>query len=139
MPPIRREWSFGENTAYFEPPDVLWTRFKGPCDLSVAMQLVDICRELGSSRPFFLLGDMEEAGAMDAEARRYFIEHFQSGWLGAIITYRTRLLHKALMMGLRLAIEINRSEESAFRDKIHFVSTREQAQALLARLRPRPE
>jgi hypothetical protein len=137
MTPNRREWTIGENTFLFEPPDLLRATYRGPCSLREAKQVVELCQELGTVRPFYMLGDMEEAGAMDGEARRYFSEHFQAEWLLEMISYKTRLRHRALIMGLRLALEMTRSEENSLLAKLHFVSTREKAEALLGQLRAR--
>ncbi len=52
-----------------------------------------------------------------------------------IISYKTRLFHRALIMGMRLALELTREVENPFMGKVHFVSTSEQAEALLAQLR----
>ena len=136
MTPIRREWTIGENTFVFEPPDLVRVKYRGPCSLREAREVIELCRELGTVRPFYLLGDMEEAGAMDSEARRYFSEHFQTEWLLEMISYKTRLRHRAIVVGLRLAIEMTRQEDTLL-TKLHFVPTLEKAEELLARLRAR--
>jgi len=135
MPPIQREWTIGKNTFHLEPPDLLWSKLQGECSLEQAVQMVNLYRELGTAHPFFILGDMEAAQGMESEARRYISEHVRSEWILGVIYFKTRLLHKALAMGLLLAAEMTRAEKSALRGKIHFVSTQSKAQALLGQLR----
>ena len=95
MTPSPREWTIGKNTFRFEPPDLLWSKLRGECLLPEAIQIVDVYRELGTVRPFYVLGDMEEAEGMEAEARRYMSDHLQHEWLLGVIYFKGRLLHRA--------------------------------------------
>ncbi|OJH42500.1 hypothetical protein [Cystobacter ferrugineus] len=139
MAPIQRKWTIGRNTFHFEAPDVLWARFQGGCCLDEAILLVKLYRELGSVHPFYLLSDMEAAGGIDAEARRYINEHVRQEWLLGVIYFRTRLLHRAIAKGLLLAAEMTRSEDDPPSTKIYFVSTRERAREFLVQLRARQD
>lgn len=132
---LQREWTIGENTARFESPDLLRVRFKGFCSQRDAIQMVGLSQELAAVRPFFLLGDMEAAKGMDPEARHYFSERFQAEWTLGIIYFKLRLFHKALITGLLLAMEMAQVEGPSLRGKIHFTSTQDKAEALLAQLR----
>ncbi|ATB29978.1 hypothetical protein [Melittangium boletus] len=135
MPPIQREWTIGRHTFHFEAPDLLWSKLQGGCTLEQAVQMVNLYRELGTAHPFFIMGDMETAEGMESEARRYVSEHVRSEWILGVIYFKTRLLHKALAMGLLLAAEMTRAEKSTLRGKIHFVSSQAKARALLEQLR----
>ncbi len=137
MTSSRREWEIERNTLRFEPPDLLWIEFRGVTTLEGARRIVDLYRELGESRPFFMVADMKEAEPLDPETGRYISEHVQSKWVQGIVYIRARLVHKALARGIVLAAQLNqRADESAL-TKIHFVSTKEQADDLLAQLRAR--
>lgn len=135
MTPIQREWTIGENTARFESPDLLRVRFKGLCSLRDAVQMVELSQELATVRPFFLLGDMEAAKGIDSEARHYLSERFRPEWTLGVIYFKLRLFHKALVTGLLLAMEMTQPEGHVLRGKVHFTSTQDKAEALLAQLR----
>ncbi|MET0401873.1 MAG: hypothetical protein ABW123_05690 [Cystobacter sp.] len=140
MEPGPRKWTIGRNTFHFEAPDVLWAKFQGQCSMEEVIPMVRLYRELGSVQPFYLLSDMETAGAIDSEARRYINEHVRQEWLLGVIYFKTRLLHRAIAKGLLLAAEMTRAEDDPPSTRIYFVSTRERARELLAQLRaPREE
>ncbi|ATB43563.1 hypothetical protein CYFUS_009043 [Cystobacter fuscus] len=139
MAPTQRKWTIGRNTFHFEAPDLLWAKWEGECSLDEAILLVKLYQELGTVRPFFILGDMEEAGGIEAEARRYINEHVRQEWLLGVIYFKTRLLHRAIAKGLLLAAEMTRSEGDPPSTKIYFVSTRDRARELLVQLRARQE
>lgn len=130
-----RAWTTGRHTLRFEPPDLLWSKFRGSCTRAEAIQMVEIYREVGSVQPFYMLADMEEAEGMESEARRYMSDHIQHEWVLGIIYFKSRLLHRAIAMGMLLAAEMTRMDKSHLRGKIHFVSTEAKAQELLAQLR----
>ncbi|HLM42401.1 MAG TPA: hypothetical protein VK458_00980 [Myxococcaceae bacterium] len=119
----------------FEPPDLLWAEFRGEYSLEDAKRLVDIYRELGTSRPFFMVADLREVTTIPEEIRRYLSEHADPKWILGVIYVGARLAHRATVKGLLIAAWlIGRAEKSEL-SKIHFVSTHAQAQELLVRLR----
>jgi hypothetical protein len=137
MTSSRREWEIERNTLRFEPPDVLWIEFRGVTTLNGARRIVDLYRELGESRPFFMVADMEEAELLDPETGRYISEHVQSEWVQGIVYIGARLVHKALARGIVLAAQMSQKADENALAKIHFVSTKEQADDLLVQLRAR--
>ncbi|WP_257452087.1 hypothetical protein [Archangium lipolyticum] len=137
MTPSHREWTIDSNTLHFEPPDVLWVEFRGVLTLQGATRIVDIYRELGESRPFFMMADMTEAEPLDPETGRYISEHVRSQWLQGIVYIGARLVHKALARGIVLAAHLTELTDESALAKIHFVSTKDQAQELLFQLRAR--
>lgn len=137
MTSSRREWEIERNTLRFEPPDVLWIEFRGATTLNGARLIVDLYRELGESRPFFLVADMKEAELLDPETGRYISEHVQSEWVQGIVYIGARLVHKALARGIVLAAQLSQKADESALAKIHFVSTKEQAHELLVQLRAR--
>ncbi|WP_309897247.1 hypothetical protein [Archangium sp.] len=119
----------------FEPPDLLWAEFRGVLSLEETKRLVDVYRELGTSRPFYMVADLREVTAIPEELRRYLSEHADTKWLQGVIYVGARLAHRAVAKGLLIAAWlIGRAEKSEL-SKAHFVSTHAQAQELLARLR----
>lgn len=135
MEPIQRAWTIGNNTIHFEAPDLLWIKHRGHGSLDDTIRIVALYRELARIRPFFILGDMEQAEGMDSEARRYASENLRPEWFLGVIYFKARLLHKAIAKGLLLAAQLTRSEDDPPRTKIYFVSTRDRARELAAQLR----
>jgi hypothetical protein len=131
----RREWTIGLNTLHFEPPDLLWVEFRGPTLLEDATRLVVVYGELGRSRPYFMVADMKEAGAPDAESMRYLSENARPEWVLGIVYIGARLVQKAAARGIFLAAQLTGNWEAGELAKIHFVSTPAEAYALVARLR----
>ena len=139
MTPSPRAWTIGQNTFQLEGSDLLWSKLQGTCSLEEAVEMVRLYRELGQAHPFFILGDMETANGMEAEARRYISENLEPQWIQGAIYFNARLLHRALLQGLLIASEMFRAQKSPLHGKIHFVATREKAQALIVQMRPPPE
>jgi hypothetical protein len=138
---MMRDWTIGTNTFRFEPPDVLWVKIEGNCSLEEAVLISRLYRELAAVRPFYALNDMQTSTGMDAEARHYMSENVRFEWFRAMIFFNTRLMHRALAQGLVLATTMTREEEEDETPPmdVHFVPTREDALALLARLRARED
>jgi hypothetical protein len=133
----QREWVIGASVLRFEPPDVLWAEFRGTLSLEETRRLMDIYREVGASGPFFLVADLSEVTAIPEESRRYLSEHAEPSLVLNVIYVGARLVHRAVAKGLIIAAwMIGRAEKSDL-SKVHFVSTRAQAQHLLVRLRAR--
>ena len=135
MEPIQREWTIGNSTFHFEAPDLLWAKHQGHCSLDEAIRIVNLYRELGRIRPFFLLADMARAEGMEPEARRHISENLRPEWLLGVIFFNARLLHKAIAKGLLLAAQLTRSEDDPPRTQVYFVSTRDKARELSVQLR----
>ena len=131
----QREWMMGAQQVRFEPPDILWVRFQGKLSLEETRRLVDLYRELGTSSPFFLVGDMREADRVDPEVQRYFSEQAEPAWVHANIFIGARLTHKAVAQGIFLAAWLTGRSETNELSKVHFVSTPAEASELVARLR----
>jgi len=125
----KREWVFGACRASLEEPDVLLVE-PGPTSLEVARFLVELYRELGTQRPFFLL--VKAVGnPLTVEARGYFRQHLRTEWFRAAFLIgagiRVRAMGKALYVG---GIFIR-----AWKADIHYVDTEEEARARVAQLR----
>ncbi len=133
----QREWTLGAQKLRFEPPDTLWVTFQGRLSLEEVRLLVDCYRELGRAGPFFLVGDLREGGRVDREIQRYFSEHGDTAWVHANIFIGARLAHKAAAKGIFLAAWLTGRTETSEVSKVHFVSTPDEASALVARLRAR--
>lgn len=134
-----REWRLGANVFRFEPPDILWADLHGETSLEQARDLVEFYRELGSSRPFFLVLDVRDAIPLGQEPRRYLSEHASSEWVLGMIYVGARLVHKAVARGIILAAHLTGRAEKSELAKVHFVSTHGEASELIVRLRSRHE
>jgi hypothetical protein len=131
----RREWKIGSNSLHFEPPDILWANFRGTTPLDEAIRLVDLYREVSRSGPFFLVADMKEADSPDAESRLYLSENARPEWVLGIVYIGAKLAVKAAAKGIVLATHMTGNAEASVLTKVHFVSTRDEACELVARLR----
>jgi hypothetical protein len=132
-----REWRLGANVFRFEPPDILWADLHGETSLEQARELVELYRELGTSRPFFVVLDMRDAVPLGQEPRRYLSENADTGWVLGIIYVGARLAHKAVARGIMLAAYMTGRADKSELAKVHFVSTHGEASELIARLRSR--
>ncbi|HEX8440770.1 hypothetical protein [Archangium sp.] len=133
--PEQREWTVGDTTLRFEPPDVVWVRTRGRASLEDAIQMVEIYRELGEQRPLLIVGDLSEATTLELEGGRYLSEHVQPAWIQATIYIGARLLHKAVSKGIALAAHLTGRTDASALTKVHFVSSEAQARDLISRLR----
>jgi len=132
-----REWMLGAQKLRFEPPDMLWVDFRGKVSLEEITLMVDVYRELGTSAPFFLVGDLRGVPLMDEAPRRYLTEHAEPWWVLGNVFIGARLAHKAAVRGVYLAAWLTGRAETSETSKIHFVSTPDEASELVARLRTR--
>jgi hypothetical protein len=127
----------GNHIFRFEPPDIFWAKFRGPIMLEDAVRAVRIYQEMSDVRPFIFVGEMKELGRLDPEAGRYLGENLPSLWILGNIYIGTRLLHRALAKGIALASLLTANRDERAMEKIHFVSTPEQAHEVIAQLRAR--
>lgn len=134
-----REWRLGANVLRFESPDILWADLHGETSLEQARDLVEIYRELGTSRPFFLVLDVRDAVLLAHEPRRYISENASPEWALGMIYVGARLAHKAVARGILLAAYLTGRAEKSELAKVHFVSTFDEASALIDRLRSRQQ
>ena len=133
----QREWALGAQRLRFEPPDILWVDFQGKVSLEEITLLVDVYRKLGTSAPFFLVGDLRGVPLMDEAPQRYLTDHVDPAWVLGNVFIGARLAHKAAVRGVYLAAWLTGRAETSELSKIHFVSTPAEASELVARLRVR--
>lgn len=131
-----REWTLGAHVLRFEPPDILWAEFRGRTSLAEAVRLVELYEEVGRSRSFFLVADVTNTDTLDQETRRYISEKAEPEWVQGIIYIGARLVQKAVARGIFLVFWLTGRADKSVMSKVHFVSTRAEASALIARLRP---
>jgi hypothetical protein len=128
-----RVWKIGTHDAYMEPPNLLRLRFRGATTLEDCIRLTELYQEVSRQQPFILVADMREGTTSDVEGRRYISEHFQSEWFVDAIFIGSRLVNKASLKGLALVNHQAGSDSNPW-ERFHFVSTEEEARALLGRL-----
>ncbi len=138
MRPTQRQWKIGSSDFHFEPPDILWAEFQGAPPLDETVRLVELYRELSASGPFFIVADMSRGALLDPESARYISEHARPEWTLGIIYLRARLAQRALATGILLAAHLSGRTRQSEAGKLHFVSTKDQAYALIAQLRAQP-
>jgi hypothetical protein len=130
-----REWQKGDQSARFEPPDILWIRLRGTVSFEESKWMVSLFQELGSQQAFFVVADMKENTGYDLEGRRYASEHMEPEWFAGILYLGARLIHKAAAKGISLVQRLRGKPTTP----VYFVSSEEEAHDLLARLRSAKE
>jgi hypothetical protein len=116
-----------------EPPNLLRLKFRGATSLEDCIRLTELYREVSRQQPFVLVADMREGTTSDVEGRRYISEHFQSDWFVDAVFIGTRLVTKASLKGLALVHNQDPSNANPW-ERFHFVSSEEEAHALLGQL-----
>ncbi|WNG36506.1 hypothetical protein F0U61_24625 [Archangium violaceum] len=132
-----REWMVGDHIFRFEPPNVVWATYHGPLTLEHAARIVGIFQEMRKVHPLIIVSVMKDAGRLDPEAGRYFSEKVPSEWSLGTIYIGARLLHRALAKGISLAAQITGHGDKSTVERLHFVSTFEQAREVIAQLHAR--
>jgi len=128
-----RVWKIGTHEATMESPNLLRLRFRGATSLEDCIRLTELYQEVSRQQPFVLVADMREGTTSDAEGRRYISEHFKSKWFVDAVFIGTRLVNKASLKGLALVHHQDPSHDDPWQ-RFHFVSSEEEAFALLGRL-----
>lgn len=126
--PQPREWSFGTHRAWFEPPDVLWMKIRGDTSLEDAVAILELYREVGRQRRFFLVTDLSEATSVDLKARDHVSWNFQTQWFHGAIYIGAGLMQRAVATSMSFFHSLT---GQATRPQ-HFVSTENEARALIA-------
>jgi hypothetical protein len=127
-----REWRKGEHRVHFEPPDVLWMKYRGFVNLEEAKWIVGFCQEIEQRQTFIVVADVSDNMSFDPEARRYVSEHFLSEHLVAVIYIGARLIHKAAAKGISLVHKVLLGREVT---PVYFVANEAEARYTLAQLR----
>jgi hypothetical protein len=126
-------WKIGTHDAHMEPPNLLRLKFRGATTLEDCIRLTELYQEVSQQQPFILVADMREGTTSDVEGRRYISEHFRSEWFVDAVFIGSRLVNKASLKGLALVHHQSQSQDNPW-ERFHFVSTEEEAHALLSRL-----
>jgi hypothetical protein len=128
---IQREWKFGTHQARFEEPDTLWVRIEGDTSLKDSTALAELYAEVAGKGPFYVVTDLREATTVDAEAREHVSKNIHPTWFLGSIYIGAGFLHRAVAKSLSLMHYLT----GRLTFELHFVSTEEEARALLARER----
>lgn len=132
----QREWSLGEQRAWFEPPDILWARFRGTTDLETSRWSCAIYKEVAEHRRFYLAADIS-GSTLSPESRKYLVENSKARWYLAIVYIGAGLEQKAATKSLTVASMLNGNEPH----DVHYADTAEEARAWIeqhrAKLRER--
>jgi hypothetical protein len=126
----RTEWEYGAaHRAYFEEPDILHFKFSGPTTFEDAKRTVEICREVGAVRPFFLIIDAADS-TIDANSRGYIVQNLEPEWFQGIIYTGLGFVQRAMAKALVVALYFTRWNVG-----IDFVATEQDARAIIHRKR----
>ncbi|MFP2933177.1 hypothetical protein ACLESO_50130 [Pyxidicoccus sp. 3LG] len=102
----QQEWSQGEQRAWFEPPDILWARFRGPITMETSQWSCAVYREVGTEQRFYLAADIT-GSQLSPESRRYLVENAKAEWFRGLVYIGAGLDQKAttksLMVGSMLS------------------------------------
>ena len=101
----QQEWTQGEQRAWFEPPDILWARFRGAITVETSQWSCAVYREVGTAHRFYLAADIS-GSQLSPESRRYLVENAKSEWFRGLVYIGAGLDQKAttksLMVGSML-------------------------------------
>jgi hypothetical protein len=123
-----REWTFGEHTARFEPPDLVVAKFKGATNLQDAKRATEIYREVAAKGQFFLIVDVSES-EIDKQAREHLTQNVRTEWLLGVVYVGAGFVQKAATKAIALAFYASGKTTVDFL----FANTPEEARALYAR------
>jgi len=126
------EWKFGAHAARLEQSDVLVVKFSGSTSFEEAKRSVDICQEVGSRQPFFLVMDVSDS-SIDPKSREYISRSLQAEWFQGIIYVGLGLAQRAMAKAILLALYFT----GKWNVEVDFVPTREAAHALILGRRER--
>ncbi|QRK10027.1 hypothetical protein JQX13_07990 [Archangium violaceum] len=126
-----REWKLGMHTAHFEEPDILWVKIQGETSLQDAISLTALYGEIGNKQPFFVVTDLTEATSVEAEARSHVSQNTNPSWFLGSVYIGAGFVQKAVAKSLAFV----HSMTGRLTFDLHFVSTEEEARALIDRER----
>lgn len=126
-----REWHFGTHHAWFEPPDILWTKITGETTHQDAVTLLELYRELGSQHPIFVVTDLTEATSVDLKARDHVAWNLRVRWFRGAIYINAGLVQRAVASSMSFLHSLTGKQAPT----PAFVSTQEEARAFIARER----
>lgn len=110
----RREWAYGLVQGHFEEPDLLVLRFGGNTRLEDARRTVEIYRELGTQRPFYVIVDVSRA-MLSPEAWDYLALHCRPEWFRCAVFVGAGVVQKAVTKSLGLALHALGQWDNPFR------------------------
>ncbi len=130
---MRTEWKFGPHEARFEAPDVLVIRFSGPTSHEQAQYTVEICREVGTVQPFFMLVDIGDS-TIEAHSRNYIVQNIRQEWFRGLIYFGLGFVQRAMAKALVVALYFTK-----WAVPVDFVATEEDARAVVQRRREKSD
>jgi hypothetical protein len=126
-----REWKMGAHEARFEPPDILWMKYRGPISLDEITWAMGRIREQAAQRALFVVADVTENTSLEPEARRYASERIDPEDFTVVIYIGARLIHKAAAKGIAFVQFLLGRKTTP----VYFVSSEAEARDTIARLR----
>ncbi len=122
----QREWSHGEQRIWFEPPDILWTRYRGQHTAEITQWCCGVYREVAASQRFYLAADITGT-LMTPEARRFLQGAVKPDWFHGLVYIGAGLEQKAATKSLMVGTLLSGGAQL----DLHYVDTPEQARALI--------
>ncbi|WP_224245476.1 hypothetical protein [Hyalangium gracile] len=131
---VRREWTIGSHRAHFEEPDLLVMKYNGKFNLEEARLVVELYREVGTQRPFFLLADITGA-EIASDARKHLTDQIKPEWFRGIVYAGASPVMRAVGKAMAVTFYFTGKWSTPF----EFTATAEEARALIARLREKQQ
>jgi hypothetical protein len=131
---VRREWTIGAHRAHFEEPDLLVVKYNGKFTLPEARLVVELYREVGLQRPFFLLADIQGA-EIESDARKHVVDRLQPEWFLGIVYAGASPVMRAVGKAMAVALYFTGKWKTEFQ----FTATPEEGRALIARMREKQQ
>jgi hypothetical protein len=126
----QREWSHGEQRIWFEPPDILWTRYRGLHTGEVTEWYCGVYREVAATQRFYLAADVTGV-VMTPESRRFLLGAVKLDWFHGLVYIGAGLEQKAATKSLMVGALLSSGQPL----DLHYVDTPEQARAWIEQRR----
>ncbi|QSQ24473.1 hypothetical protein JY651_05840 [Pyxidicoccus parkwayensis] len=96
-----REWTCGVQRSWFEPPDILWQRFRGVAALEETRWSVEVYRQVATHGPFYAAIDVT-GSELTSESRKFLVDNVRTEWLRGVVYVGAGLIQRAVSKGLML-------------------------------------
>jgi hypothetical protein len=126
-----RDWHVGQHHIRFEPPDILWVNLQGNVTLEEVKKIVELSREQGEQRPFYIAADLSKVETVDGAARQHASKEIRPEWFAGVVYIGASFVTKAAAKGLALVLYFTGKMEAP----IDFVHTESEGRDHINKLR----
>ncbi|MBN1209803.1 MAG: hypothetical protein JXB05_33445 [Myxococcaceae bacterium] len=125
-----KEWTFGTHSARWAAPDLLRFTYRGPTRVEDVQRIIEICREVASEQPIFVISDVSES-TIDKAAREYFSQNLHPEWFHGLVYVGADALQRAITKAIMIALYFT----GKWRVDIEFAETEQEALQIVSRIR----